>query len=231
MIELYNVSKIYQKEEKMIRALDNISLSINDNEFVAIVGASGSGKSTLLNILGCLDSVSHGSYILNGEDVAEMERDDLALIRNKYIGFIFQNFKLIEHLTALDNVQIPLIYGGVKRIERKRRAKEMLSKVGLSNRENHFPKELSGGQQQRLAIARAMVLEHDIILADEPTGNLDEGSCEEIMNMLEEIYKNGKTVIIVTHDKKVAKKARRVLEIREGKIYSDNRSLTMKNKT
>ena len=223
MIELYNVSKIYQKEEKMIRALDNISLSINDNEFVAIVGASGSGKSTLLNILGCLDSVSHGSYILNGEDVAEMERDDLALIRNKYIGFIFQNFKLIEHLTALDNVQIPLIYGGVKRIERKRRAKEMLSKVGLSNRENHFPKELSGGQQQRLAIARAMVLEHDIILADEPTGNLDEGSCEEIMNMLEEIYKNGKTVIVVTHDKKVAKKARRVLEIREGKIYSDQK--------
>ena len=223
MIELYNVSKIYQKEEKMIRALDNISLSINDNEFVAIVGASGSGKSTLLNILGCLDSVSHGSYILNGEDVAEMERDDLALIRNKYIGFIFQNFKLIEHLTALDNVQIPLIYGGVKRTERRRRAKEMLSKVGLSNRENHFPKELSGGQQQRLAIARAMVLEHDIILADEPTGNLDEGSCEEIMNMLEEIYKNGKTVIIVTHDKKVAKKARRVLEIREGKIYSDQK--------
>ena len=223
MIELYNVSKIYQKEEKMIRALDNISLSINDNEFVAIVGASGSGKSTLLNILGCLDSVSHGSYILNGEDVAEMERDDLALIRNKYIGFIFQNFKLIEHLTALDNVQIPLIYGGVKRTERRRRAKEMLSKVGLSNRENHFPKELSGGQQQRLAIARAMVLEHDIILADEPTGNLDEGSCEEIMNMLEEIYKNGKTVIVVTHDKKVAKKARRVLEIREGKIYSDQK--------
>jgi len=150
---------------------------------------------------------------------------------NNLGGFIFQNFKLIEHLTALDNVQIPLIYGGVKRTERRRRAKEMLSKVGLSNRENHFPKELSGGQQQRLAIARAMVLEHDIILADEPTGNLDEGSCEEIMNMLEEIYKNGKTVIIVTHDKKVAKKARRVLEIREGKIYSDNRSLTMKNKT
>lgn len=221
MIELCNVSKIYQKKEKEIRALDNVSLSIKDNEFIAIVGASGSGKSTLLNILGCLDSVSRGSYILNGEDVAEMEPDELAQIRNKHIGFIFQNFKLIEHLTAIDNVQIPLIYGGVRRTERKKRAKEVLSIVGLSNRENHFSRELSGGQQQRLAIARAIALEHDIILADEPTGNLDECSCAEIMNMLEEIYKNGKTVIVVTHDKSVARKAGRVLEIREGKIYSD----------
>lgn len=221
MIELCNVSKIYQKNGNEIRALDNINLSIKDNEFIAIVGASGSGKSTLLNILGCLDSVSHGSYILNGDDVAEMEPDDLAQVRNKHIGFIFQNFKLIEQLSAIDNVQIPLIYGGVKRGDRKRRAKEVLSMVGLSNRVNHFPGELSGGQQQRLSIARAIVLEHDIILADEPTGNLDYNSCTEIMNMLEDIYKKGKTVVVVTHDKNVARKAKRVVEIREGRIYSD----------
>lgn len=223
MIELYNVSKKYYRKGMEVIALHNINLVIEDGEYVAIIGDSGSGKSTLLNILGCLDIISEGTYYLDGEDISEMESDHLAETRNKHIGFIFQSFRLIDYLSAWENVQIPLIYANANKSKREKRAKQVLHEVELSERMYHLPGELSGGQQQRLAIARAISMPHDIILADEPTGNLDRSNCEEVMNILEKINSQGATLLIVTHDLQIATRADRVIEIYRGEIINDTR--------
>ena len=213
--------KIYNPGENEVRALDGVSLQINHGEYVAIIGQSGSGKSTLMNMLGCLDIPSSGAYILNGCDVSHMTDDELSDIRNKEIGFIFQGFNLIAALTALENVELPLIYRGVSKKERERLAKAALEKVGLGHRMDHKPSEMSGGQQQRVAIARAIAQAPPIILADEPTGNLDSASSQEIIEILKELHKDGRTVILITHDNEIAEQAKRVIKIKDGKIERD----------
>ena len=221
LIEIQDMCKVYNPGENEVRALDHISLSIGEKEFVAIIGQSGSGKSTLMNMLGCLDVPTSGSYHLHGKDVAEMLDDELSDIRNKEIGFIFQGFNLIASLTALENVELPLIYRGVAKKERTALATEALRKVGLEKRMTHKPSEMSGGQQQRVAIARAIALAPPIILADEPTGNLDSHSSVEILEILKQLHEEGRTVIIITHDPGIAAKAKRVVHIMDGKIYKD----------
>ena len=211
LIEIRDMSKIYNPGENEVRALNNISLSIGEKEFVAIIGQSGSGKSTLMNMLGCLDVPTSGTYTLKGRDVAELMDDELSEIRNKEIGFIFQGFNLIPSLTALENVELPLIYRGVSKSKRVQLAKEALTKVGLENRMTHKPSEMSGGQQQRVAIARAIAQAPPIILADEPTGNLDSHSSVEIMEILKKLHRDGRTVIIITHDPVIASKAERII--------------------
>ncbi len=218
------MSKVYNPGENEVRALNNISLSIGEKEFVAIIGQSGSGKSTLMNMLGCLDVPTSGTYTLKGRDVAELMDDELSEIRNKEIGFIFQGFNLIPSLTALENVELPLIYRGVSKSKRVQLAKEALTKVGLENRMTHKPSEMSGGQQQRVAIARAIAQAPPIILADEPTGNLDSHSSVEIMEILKKLHRDGRTVIIITHDPVIASKAERIIHIMDGKIYKDERN-------
>lgn len=221
LIEIHDMHKVYNPGENEVRALDGINLSIDRNEFVAIIGQSGSGKSTLMNMLGCLDVPTSGQYILNGEDVSDLTDDELSDIRNKEIGFIFQGFNLIATLTAFENVELPLIYRGVSGREREELSVTALEKVGLVNRMDHKPSEMSGGQQQRVAIARAIAQAPPIILADEPTGNLDSGSSEEILAILKNLHKEGRTVIIITHDNDIARRADRVIKIRDGRIESD----------
>ena len=221
LIEISGIKKIYNPGENEVRALDGVNLKIEKNEFVAIIGQSGSGKSTLMNMLGCLDVPTEGTYILNGQDVSQMEDDEQSDIRNKEIGFIFQGFNLIANLTALENVELPLIYRKVKKEERIRLSEAALVKVGLGHRMDHKPQEMSGGQQQRVAIARAIAQAPPIILADEPTGNLDSSSSEEIMKILKTLHAEGRTVILITHDNEIAAKAQRIIKIKDGRIEND----------
>lgn len=213
--------KIYNPGENEVRALDHVDLEMAKGEFVAIIGHSGSGKSTLMNMLGCLDVPTSGSYYLNGKDVSAMKDNQLSEIRNQEIGFIFQGFNLISNLTALENVELPLIYRGIGRAKRHKLAKEALIRVGLEKRMEHKPSEMSGGQQQRVAIARAIAAEPPVILADEPTGNLDSASTREIMEILKGLHKAGRSIILITHDNEIAEQAKRVVRILDGKIVED----------
>lgn len=217
-VKLANISKVYKMGNNEVIALNGVDLDIAEGEFVAIMGPSGSGKSTLMNILGCLDTPTTGSYLLDNEEVANLSEDVLAKIRNKKIGFVFQNFNLLSRISALENVALPLVYAGVSKTERINRAQELLKMVGLADRQHHMPNELSGGQRQRVAIARALVNNPKIIMADEPTGNLDTKSSVEIMAMFKELYKQGKTIILVTHEPDIAENAKRIITVRDGKI-------------
>lgn len=222
IIELDNIQKSYFMGKMELKVLKDISLEISKNEYVALMGPSGSGKSTLMNLLGCLDSPTGGRYILNGKDVSKMPDDDLAEVRNKEIGFVFQQFNLLPRLTAAENVALPLIYNGTSKKSRTEISLEMLNRVGLSDRSHHKPNELSGGQNQRVAIARALVNSPSIILADEPTGNLDSKTSVEIMNIFSKIQSDGNTVILVTHEEDIAKFARRIIRLKDGLIESDH---------
>lgn len=228
VISIKNISKKYVMGEQIIAALKDVSLSIMRNEYVALMGPSGSGKSTLMNILGCLDTPTSGSYLLNGKEVSKMEDDELAYIRNKEIGFVFQTFNLLPRLSSLENVALPLVYAGMNSAERKERSEHVMELVGLKDRMDHKPNQLSGGQRQRVAIARALVNNPSIILADEPTGNLDTKTSYEIMNIFEEINHKGNTVILVTHEEDIAKHARRIMRLRDGLIESDNANTPQK---
>ena len=221
LIHIENMKKIYNPGENEFRALDGIDLDIEKGDLVAIVGHSGSGKSTLMNMLGCLDTPTSGKYVLDGQDVASMTDNQLADVRNKEIGFIFQGFNLISNLDAVGNVELPLVYRGVSKNERKQLAMEALKSVGLEDRMKHKPNEMSGGQQQRVAVARAVAAKPPIILADEPTGNLDTKSTQEIMEILKELHRSGRTVIIITHDEEIASQAHRVIRILDGRIEED----------
>lgn len=230
LIEVSHLMKIYNPGENEVRALDDVSLQIKQGEFVAIIGQSGSGKSTFMNILGCLDIPTSGNYYLNGKDVSGLSDDELSEIRNQEIGFIFQGFNLIPGLTALENVELPLIYRNVPATKRRELAVESLKKVGLEKRMEHKPAEMSGGQQQRVAIARALAAAPPIILADEPTGNLDSKSSHEIMEILGKLHAEGKTVILITHDNGIAASAKRVIRIMDGKIELDEEKQNEKDK-
>ena len=221
LIHIENMKKIYNPGENEVRALDGIDLDIERGDLVAIVGHSGSGKSTLMNMLGCLDTPTSGKYVLDGQDVASMTDNQLADVRNKEIGFIFQGFNLISNLDAVGNVELPLVYRGVSKSERKQIAMEALKSVGLEDRMKHKPNEMSGGQQQRVAVARAVAAKPPIILADEPTGNLDTKSTQEILEILKELHRSGRTVIIITHDEEIASQAHRVIRILDGRIEED----------
>jgi putative ABC transport system ATP-binding protein len=221
VIEIHDIVKNYQVGSVIVRALRSLSVNIERNEYVAIMGPSGSGKSTLMNLIGCLDTPTSGSYRLNDTDVSKMEDNRLAEIRNKEIGFVFQTFNLLPRYTALENVTLPLIYAGVPKVEREKVAISTLEQVGLADRMTHKPNELSGGQRQRVAIARAMVNKPSIILADEPTGNLDSKTSIDIMGLLDEIHRNGNTVILVTHEENIAKHAARIIRLIDGTISAD----------
>ncbi len=221
VIEIQNIVKNYQIGSVIVRALRSVTIDIHRNEYVAIMGPSGSGKSTLMNLLGCLDTPTSGKYILNGTDVSQMDDDFLAEIRNKEIGFVFQTFNLLPRYTALENVTLPLIYAGIQKAERERLAIETLTHVGLADRMTHKPNELSGGQRQRVAIARALINKPSIILADEPTGNLDSKTSLDIMNLLDEIHRNGNTVILVTHEEDIARHAARIIRLFDGEVAQD----------
>lgn len=221
VIEINEIVKNYQVGSVIVRALRSVSLDIKRNEYVAIMGPSGSGKSTLMNILGCLDTPTKGQYVLNGTDVSKMEDDRLAEIRNKEIGFVFQTFNLLPRYTALENVTLPLIYAGVPRHERDDHAVKTLDLVGLGDRMTHKPNELSGGQRQRVAIARALINNPSIILADEPTGNLDSKTSYDIMDLLDKIHEDGNTVIVVTHEEDIARHAHRIIKLMDGEVSAD----------
>jgi len=221
VIELTDIVKNYQIGTVVVRALRSVSIDIKRNEYVAIMGPSGSGKSTLMNIIGCLDTATRGTYILNGTDVSQMDDDMLAEIRNREIGFIFQTFNLLPRYTALENVTLPLIYAGVAKAEREELAKRTLDQVGLADRMTHKPNELSGGQRQRVAIARALINKPSILLADEPTGNLDSKTSADIMALLDEIHDLGNTVIVVTHEEDIARHAHRIIRLMDGEVSSD----------
>ena len=218
MIQLTDVCKFYQVGEDKVRALDHATLHIKPHEFVSIIGPSGSGKSTLMNIIGCLDVADAGQYLLDGLPIEAYSESELAKIRNQKIGFVFQSFNLIPKLSAEENVELPLIYQKVKKAERQRRVKEALEKVGLTHRAKHLPTELSGGQQQRVAVARALVTNPSLILADEPTGNLDSKTTKEIMDMFHDLHEQGNTIVLITHDNDIAKQAARVIHILDGRI-------------
>jgi putative ABC transport system ATP-binding protein len=223
LLELDAVTKTYHLGDVPVQVLHGVSLLVEAGESVAIMGASGSGKSTLMNILGCLDRPSSGSYLLDGRDVSRLNRGDLAEVRNRTIGFVFQNFNLLSRTSALENVELPLIYAGVSTRERSRRAKSALEKVGLADRLDHHPSQLSGGQQQRVAIARALVTSPKLILADEPTGNLDSRTSIEIMALFQELGDSGITVVLVTHENDIATYARRVIVLKDGLVQDDHR--------
>ncbi len=222
LIVLEHISKIYRPGENEVRALDDVSLTIEEKEFVAIIGQSGSGKSTLMSLLGCLDTPSRGRYLLHGQDVSHLSDNALSDIRNREIGFIFQGFHLIQNLTALENVELPLVYRNVGRRERERLSYEALRRVGLSERLYHKPAEMSGGQQQRVAIARAIAQAPPLLLADEPTGNLDSASAKEIITILRALHEEGRTLILITHDNEIAAQAKRLIRIKDGKICEDS---------
>ena len=224
IIELTTIAKTYKIGSEVIHALRNVSLEIHKNEYVALMGPSGSGKSTLMNVLGCLDSPSKGEYILNGISVAQMLDNELAEVRNKEIGFVFQSFNLLPRSSSLDNVTLPLVYAGYTKSDRIKRGKDVLTQVGLEDRMTHKPNELSGGQRQRVAIARALVNHPAIILADEPTGNLDSKTSVEIMGLFEEIHKQGNTIIIVTHEEDIAQYAHRIVRLKDGIVESDEKN-------
>ena len=221
VLKCFDVAKHYQVGTQLVKALQSVSVSIKEGEYVAIMGPSGSGKSTLMNILGCLDTPTHGQYILNGTNVSQMTDDQLAVIRNKEIGFVFQTFNLLPRYSALENVMLPMVYAGFNKKAREKRAKEVLEEVDLSDRISHKPNELSGGQRQRVAVARALVNKPSIILADEPTGNLDSKTSADIMNLFSKIHENGNTVIIVTHEEDIAKCTNRIIRLRDGNVESD----------
>jgi putative ABC transport system ATP-binding protein len=221
LIELRDVHKVYDMGAEQVRALNGVDLDIERGEYVAIMGASGSGKSTLMNLLGCLDTPSAGSYRLNGTEVQGLGDTELAAIRNREIGFVFQTFNLLARTDALHNVELPLIYGGLPRRERREKAKRALERVGLGDRMHHQPNELSGGQRQRVAIARALVNDPSILLADEPTGNLDSATSGEIMGLFDELHQGGNTVIVVTHEQDIAAHTRRKVQLRDGQVLSD----------
>lgn len=221
IIRLINITRTYRVGTELVRALRSISLSIFKNEFVALMGPSGSGKSTLMNLLGCLDTATSGQYILNGNDVSKLNDNELAMIRNKEIGFVFQTFNLLPRSTALENVMLPQIYAGVSKVDRLARANDVIANVSLTDRAHHKPNELSGGQRQRVAIARALINKPSIILADEPTGNLDSTTSQEIMGVLEDIHKLGNTIILVTHEEDIARHAHRIIRLMDGQISDD----------
>lgn len=224
VIEIRKIVRDFQLGQETVHVLKGIDLDIVKGDYVALMGPSGSGKSTLMNLLGCLDTPTSGSYLLNGKDVSKMSDDQLAEIRNKEIGFVFQTFNLLPRTTALDNVALPMIYAGASRSERKIRAEKVLTDVGLADRMDHRPNQLSGGQRQRVAVGRALVNNPSIILADEPTGNLDSKTSEEIMHLIDEIHANGNTVIVVTHEEDIAKNAHRIIRLRDGMVESDVRN-------
>ena len=226
LIEIQDVFKIYPSAEDEVKALRGINITVGEGEFVAVVGSSGSGKSTMMNILGCLDVPTTGSYFLDGQDVSHFSDDELSTIRNEKIGFIFQGFHLIPGLSALENVELPLLYRGVPRHERRAAALEALTRMGLASRLHHRPNQMSGGQQQRVAIARAIVGKPPIILADEPTGNLDQKTGAEVMRLLKELHQEGKTIVLITHDQKVAACAQRIIEISDGQAVQEPELLT-----
>lgn len=221
VIDIADVTKVYQMGKETVHALRGVSLHINKNEYVALMGPSGSGKSTLMNMLGCLDTPTSGSYWLNGQNVSTLVDDELAAIRNKEIGFVFQTFNLIPRLSSLENVALPLVYAGMKKSDRLDKAYEVLASVGLGDRVGHKPNELSGGQRQRVAVARALVNDPSIILADEPTGNLDSKTSIEIMGLFEQIHNQGNTVILVTHEPDIAEYAHRLIRLKDGKLETD----------
>ena len=221
LIEVRDVYKIYNPGENQVNALDGVSITIDEGEFVAIIGQSGAGKSTLMNMLGLLDTPTHGEYYINGKLVDDLTDDQMSAIRNEEIGFIFQGFNLISSLTALENVELPLVYRGMPKQERREISQEALERVGLGERMNHLPAEMSGGQQQRVAVARAIAAKPPVILADEPTGNLDTKSTKEVMAILHELKDEGRTVIVITHDNEIAEEAERVIRIRDGKVVED----------
>jgi putative ABC transport system ATP-binding protein len=223
LIEIKDMYKTYEMGSEKVHALDGIDLTIEEKEFVAIIGPSGSGKSTLMNMIGCLDTPTSGEYLIEGEDISAFSDKRLAKVRNQKIGFIFQQFNLLKKMTAFENVERPAKYTDVSRQERKKRTKEALAKVGLADRMQHKPNELSGGQQQRVAVARALVNRPPVLLADEPTGNLDSKSGKEIMEMIQSLHASGNTIIVITHDDIIAEKADRVLRLHDGKIISDTR--------
>ncbi|GAB6089950.1 ABC transporter ATP-binding protein [Spirochaeta dissipatitropha] len=221
MIQIRELHKHYQMGPSTVKALDGVSLEVNQGEFVAIIGPSGSGKSTLMNIIGCLDTPDSGSYLLAGEEAGNLDRNSLAEIRNRHIGFVFQTFNLLPRASALENVELPLVYRGLRGRERKKAAIEMLELVGLGDRMDHLPNELSGGQRQRVAIARALVGNPGVILADEPTGALDSVTGEEIMALFNELHASGSTLVLVTHDQKLAERAPRIISLLDGRIQED----------
>lgn len=221
IIHIRNIAKIYVMGQEKVYALRDVSIDINENEYLAVMGPSGSGKSTMMNILGCLDTPTFGTYLFNGIDVSEMDDNDLASIRNKEIGFVFQTFNLLPRATSLKNVELPLVYGGVASSKRHDIAKKALEDVGLGDRVTHKPNELSGGQRQRVAIARALVTNPSIILADEPTGNLDTKTGIEILNLFNDLWKKGHTIILVTHEEEIARHAKRIIRLRDGLVESD----------
>ena len=224
VISMSGIRKIYDTGKIKVEALRGVDLQVQDGEFVAIVGPSGSGKSTLMNLIGCLDTPSEGTYRLSGELVAGLKKEQLAAIRNRRVGFVFQNFNLLPQITAYENVEIPLLLGGVSRRKRRARVEELLGKVGLENRMDHKPTELSGGQMQRVAVARALAMDPDILLADEPTGNLDSTSGTDIMTLFQELWQQGRTMLVITHDAALAKRAPRRVELRDGLIERDAES-------
>ncbi len=221
VIEIRNIIRNFQLGQEIVHVLKGIDLDIEKGEYVAIMGPSGSGKSTLMNLLGCLDTPTSGKYILNGKDVSQMSDDELADIRNKEIGFVFQTFNLLPRTTALENVALPMVYSGIAKADRMKRAEEVLTNVGLADRMDHKPNQLSGGQRQRVAVGRALVNRPSIILADEPTGNLDSKTSVEIMHLFDEIHNAGNTVILVTHEEDVARHAHRIIRLKDGMIESD----------
>jgi putative ABC transport system ATP-binding protein len=221
IIDMSGIRKIYDTGKVKVEALKGIDLLVQPGEFVAIVGPSGSGKSTLMNLVGCLDTPSEGRYLLGGEDVSKFTRDELADVRNRRVGFVFQGFNLLPQITAFENVELPLLFGGVAPKKRRERAEELLARVGLGDRMEHKPTELSGGQMQRVAIARALAMKPDVVLADEPTGNLDTSAGGDIMGLFSELWKQGSTLVVITHDLTLARRASRVVEIRDGHIVSD----------
>ena len=224
IIRMESIRKVYDTGKVKVEALKGIDLDVQPGEFVAIVGPSGSGKSTLMNLLGCLDTPTEGLYEIGGDNVAGVTRDQLAEIRNRRVGFVFQSFNLLPHLSAAENVEMPMLFGGVSPKERRARAAQLLERVGLGDRLTHKPTELSGGQMQRVAIARALAMNPDMLLADEPTGNLDTSSGTDIMSIFNELWQSGRTLVIITHDPALARRASRVVEIRDGRITNDTRN-------